>query len=95
MSIIEKIELVLDRIAQECVKKLSRAEADALYLAVDGKAESAKAADTATSAVNAVSASVADMASKDAEGNVITETYAKKSEVSGLPDIVDLGSITD
>lgn len=95
MNILEKIELVIERIAQECVGKLTQTQADALYLAVGGKAESAKIADTATSAVSALTADAADMASKDADGNVISETYAKKSEVSGLPDVIDLGSIMD
>lgn len=93
MSILEKIEQVVERIAQECAGKLSQTEADALYLAIGGKAESAKTSDTATSAVSAVSADVADMASKDADGNVISTTYAKKSEVTGLPDVIDLGGL--
>ena len=49
--------------------KISKDEADAAYLAIKGKAVSASSADTATKAT------------QDASGNVITSTYAKKSEV--------------
>ena len=49
--------------------KISKDEADAAYLAIKGKAVSASSADTATKAT------------QDASGNVITSTYATKSEV--------------
>lgn len=75
--------------------KLSEADADERYLGINGKAASASQADTATSAVNAVSATVAESATKDGSGNVITETYARKDEVveATLPEVIDLGGL--
>lgn len=70
---------------EELSEKLSKSDADQQYLGINGKAASASQADNATSAVNAVSATVAESASKDSDGNVISETYAKKSE-TGLAD---------
>ncbi|MEE1407929.1 MAG: hypothetical protein U0K42_11815 [Bacteroidales bacterium] len=49
--------------------KLSKAEADGYYLAKDGKAAAATAADTATKA------------SQDAKGNVIDTFYAKNTSI--------------
>lgn len=96
------LEAVATRIGAECKalyvglsEKLSQSDADKRYLGINAKASSASQADNATSAVNAVSATVAESASKDSEGNVITETYATKSEIVNavLPDIIDLGGI--
>ena len=62
----------------------TRATADTLYLGKTAKAASAATADTATSATSAVNAT---KATQDASGNVITTTYATKSEVNtGLAD---------
>lgn len=61
---------------------ISQAYADEHYLGITAKAESAKIADNATNATNA---DTAIKASQDANGNVIPETYATKSELtSGL-----------
>lgn len=57
----------------------TRATADTLYLGKTAKAASAATADTATSATSAVNAT---KATQDASGNVITTTYATKSEVN-------------
>lgn len=57
----------------------TRATADTLYLGKTAKATSATTADTATSATSAVNAT---KATQDASGNVITTTYATKSEVN-------------
>lgn len=57
----------------------TRATADTLYLGKTAKAASATTADTATSATSAVNAT---KATQDASGNVITTTYATKSEVN-------------
>lgn len=90
------------RIGAECKalyeslsEKLSQSDADKRYLGISAKAASASQADTATSAVSAVSATVAESASKDGSGNVITETYATKAEVSdeSLPEVIDLGGL--
>lgn len=76
--------------------KLSQSDADQRYLGISAKAVSASQADNATSAVNAVSATVAESASKDGQGNVISETYATKSEISNaaLPEVIDLGGLS-
>ena len=52
---------------------VTKSTADLTYLPIKGKAESAKLADKATSA---------DKATQDASGNVITSTYATKTEVT-------------
>lgn len=52
-----------------CKTKVSKDDADATYLAIKGKAVSASTADSATKAT------------QDASGNVITSTYAKKTEI--------------
>lgn len=52
-----------------CKTKISKDDADAAYLAIDGKAVSASIADSAT------------QATKDATGNVITSTYALKTAI--------------
>lgn len=57
----------------------TKATADTLYLGKTAKAASATTADTATSATSAVNAT---KATQDASGNVITTTYATKSEVN-------------
>lgn len=57
----------------------TKAQADTLYLGKTAKAASAATADTATSATSAVNAT---KATQDASGNVITTTYATKSEVN-------------
>ena len=57
----------------------TRATADTLYLGKTAKAASAATADTATSATSAINAT---KATQDASGNVITTTYATKSEVN-------------
>ena len=57
----------------------TRATADTLYLGKTAKAASAATADTATSATSAVNAT---KATQDASGNVITTTYATKTEVN-------------
>lgn len=57
----------------------TKATADTLYLGKTAKAASAATADTATSATSAVNAT---KATQDASGNVITTTYATKSEVN-------------
>lgn len=57
----------------------TRATADTLYLGKTAKAASAATADTATSATSAVNAT---KATQDASGNVITTTYATKTELS-------------
>ena len=57
----------------------TKAQADTLYLGKTAKAASATTADTATSATSAVNAT---KATQDASGNVITTTYATKSEVN-------------
>lgn len=57
----------------------TKAQADTLYLGKTAKAASAATADTATSAASAVNAT---KATQDASGNVITTTYATKSEVN-------------
>ena len=59
------------------------------YLPLNGKAKDsekadhATSADTATTATNATTAGSATKATQDASGNVITSTYATKSELSG------------
>lgn len=64
---------------------ISKAYADEHYLGITAKAESAKVADNATNATNATNADTAIKASQDANGNVIPETYATKSDLtSGL-----------
>lgn len=55
---------------QDTATAFKQVDADKLYLAKAGKAESAKAADTATKAT------------QDASGNVITTFYATKTELS-------------
>lgn len=61
---------------------ISQAYADEHYLGITAKAESAKIADNATNATNA---NTAIKASQDANGNVIPDTYATKTELtSGL-----------
>lgn len=57
----------------------TRATADTLYLGKTAKAASAATADTAASATSAVNAT---KATQDASGNVITTTYATKTEVN-------------
>lgn len=57
----------------------TKAAADTLYLGKTAKAASAATADTAASATSAVNAT---KATQDASGNVITTTYATKSEVN-------------
>lgn len=57
----------------------TKVTADTLYLGKTAKAASAATADTATSATSAVNAT---KATQDASGNVITTTYATKSEVN-------------
>ena len=57
----------------------TKAQADTLYLGKTAKAASATTADTATSATSALNAT---KATQDASGNVITTTYATKSEVN-------------
>ena len=57
----------------------TKATADTLYLGKTAKAASAATADTATSATSAVNAT---RATQDASGNVITTTYATKTEVT-------------
>ena len=57
----------------------TKATADTLYLGKTAKAASASTADTATSATSATSAT---KATQDASGNVITTTYATKTELS-------------
>lgn len=57
----------------------TKATADTLYLGKTAKAASATTADTATSATSAVNAT---KATQDASGNVITTTYATKTEVT-------------
>lgn len=60
---------------------LSQANASITYLEKTAKAESAKTSDTATAA------NAATKATQDADGNVITTTYATKTEVTtGLND---------
>ena len=56
-------------IQEETVDKLTQSEADNLYLGKTDKAVSAGSADTSTKAT------------QDADGNVITSTYATKTEV--------------
>lgn len=91
-KLVQKIEALTERAGAEIKGKISQADADQRYLGIEAKAVSASHADTATSAI---SATVAESASKDSAGNVITETYARKDEIAGisLPETVDLGSL--
>lgn len=64
---------------------VTKSTADLTYLGIKAKAESAKLADralTADQATNATNAVNATKATQDASGNVITSTYATKTEVT-------------
>lgn len=70
---------IVSVIQEETADKLTQSEADNLYLGKTDKAVSAGSADTSTKAT------------QDANGNVITSTYATKTEVpvitSGTTDL--------
>ena len=70
---------IVSVIQEETANKLTQSEADNLYLGKTDKAASASSADTSTKAT------------QDANGNVITSTYATKTEVpvitSGTTDL--------
>lgn len=63
------------------------------------EAETAKTAESATTAETAKTAESATKATQDAQGNVIDETYAKKTEIPSTPsslyETVDVSIITD
>lgn len=61
---------IVSVIQEETADKLTQSEADNLYLGKTDKAVSAGSADTSTKAT------------QDANGNVITNTYATKTEVA-------------
>lgn len=65
---------------------LKKTDAQSTYLGKTAKAESAKTADTATSATNATSAL---KATQDADGNVISGTYLKKTEKAASASTAD------
>lgn len=70
---------IVSVIQEETANKLTQSEADNLYLGKTDKAVSAGSADTSTKAT------------QDADGNVISSTYATKTEVpvitSGTTDL--------
>lgn len=94
-ELVSKVETLTQRVGTEIKGKLSQSGADQRYLGIEAKAVSASHADTATSTVSAVSATVAESASKDGQGNIISETYVRKDEIAeiSLPETVDLGNL--
>lgn len=56
-------------------------------------ADHADTADTATNATNATNATKATKATQDADGNVITDTYATKTELGAKADTADLAKV--
>ena len=70
---------------QKKADAFTKTSADALYLGKTAKAASATTADSATTATTATSATTAGSATKatqDGDGNVISTTYAKKTELA-------------
>lgn len=69
-NLCEEVALKIKGISSSLSSYLKKADAEATYLGKTAKAESATSADTATKAT------------QDASGNVITATYATKTEVN-------------